>query len=185
MAEANRKRRCAIVNRFPESYHHAYYYQVDMERILGDFFISDILRVVIQFIGLVYWPKTQLVHKHHDPYDVDISRGTKWANPFLMGRDGDAYIVNVKYQSWLFSESQKALRETIKIELTGKILGCSHDLRFCHGRVILQLLNPFEMNSTIVSPIFDKHIQAWIKFRQVMEEKHRMDYGKVTSCWIS
>ena len=62
-----------------------------------------------------------IVHCKKDPYDVYIGRGSKWGNPFKIGRDGTRGDVIVKYREWILNNTE--LLEDL-YELDGKVLGC-------------------------------------------------------------
>ena len=67
------------------------------------------------------------------------SRGlprSPWANPFLIGRDGDRAAVIAKYEQWLWT--QPRLRARLP-ELRGKVLACWCRPRACHGDVLARL----------------------------------------------
>jgi hypothetical protein len=86
---------------------------------------------------------TRVVHCR-EPHDVYIGRparghrGSKWANPFREGRDGDRGEVIAKYEDWL--RSQLALMASLP-ELRGKVLGCWCAPKPCHGDVLVRLAN--------------------------------------------
>ncbi|CAM3562516.1 DUF4326 domain-containing protein [Parendozoicomonas haliclonae] len=79
----------------------------------------------------------EVVNKKHEPYDVYIGRGSKWGNPFVIGRDGTREEVIAKYRVWLWQEI-KAERITWHdlTSLEGKRLGCFCKPLPCHGDVI-------------------------------------------------
>ena len=37
---------------------------------------------------------TKVVNKYHENYDVYIGRGSKWGNPFVIGKDGDRGLIS-------------------------------------------------------------------------------------------
>lgn len=82
------------------------------------------------------------------PFDIYIGRphprfpaGSKWANPFVIGRDGDRTEVIKKFALWV--PKQPALVKALG-ELKGRVLGCwcksRLDPKPCHGDVLLKLL---------------------------------------------
>jgi hypothetical protein len=83
---------------------------------------------------------------------VKVGRPTRWGNPFVVGKDGDAAECVRKYQEWCipyrhvgtmasFLESEATLG-TIIAELRGKNLACWCPLNQpCHADVLLQLAN--------------------------------------------
>jgi hypothetical protein len=82
---------------------------------------------------------TTVVNKHHGlSYDIFIGRGSKWANPFVIGRDGDRLTVVEKYEEHLDSSPHllRALHE-----LRGKVLGCFCHPKLCHGHILAERVN--------------------------------------------
>lgn len=63
---------------------------------------------------------------------------TKWANPFIIGRDGDRAAVIAKHTAWLCE--QPALIAALP-ELRGRDLWCWCAPEACHGDVLLRLAN--------------------------------------------
>jgi hypothetical protein len=80
---------------------------------------------------------SRVVHCKRELFDVYIGRGTKWGNPFVIGRDGDRSTVIAKYRRWI--ESEAGLMASIP-ELRGKVLGCWCSPLPCHGDVLVELL---------------------------------------------
>lgn len=93
--------------------------------------------------------------------------GSKWANPFKVGKDGTVEECVVKYYNWINSDEEtkikghpyigkpSELRKDIK-ELENKVLGCwckkkKSDL--CHGDVLNYLANGY------LSPELEKLIK--------------------------
>ena len=81
--------------------------------------------------------KTTVVNLNNDEYDVYIGRGSKWGNPFIIGKDGSRKEVIDKYRNYILSN--KELFNSID-ELKGKILGCYCKPKSCHGDVLIELL---------------------------------------------
>lgn len=73
------------------------------------------------------------------PDAVYIGRGSKWGNPFRIGRDGDRVEVLQKYRYWL--SLQPLLMAQARQELAGKDLLCFCAPRACHGDVLHALAN--------------------------------------------
>lgn len=72
------------------------------------------------------------------PYGAQyIGRGSKWGNPFVIGKDGSRETVIRKYIAWLPSQ----LREDAKKELKGRDLVCFCAPEACHGDILLLLAN--------------------------------------------
>lgn len=80
--------------------------------------------------------KTRVVHCKKSNYDIYIGRGSKWGNPFVIGKDGTRDEVIAKYKEWIVNQPQFFDLE----ELRGKALGCfCYPLR-CHGDVLIEML---------------------------------------------
>lgn len=69
---------------------------------------------------------------------VYIGRGSKWGNPFVIGRDGDRAAVITKYEHWL--RSQHHLLRALD-ELHGRDLVCFCAPLPCHGDLLSRLAN--------------------------------------------
>lgn len=80
----------------------------------------------------------KVVHLNNEPYDVYIGRGSKWGNPFKIGRDGDRKTVIKKYELWVVNQSD--LMDSLH-ELEGKTLGCFCHPKSCHGDILKKLLD--------------------------------------------
>jgi hypothetical protein len=80
--------------------------------------------------------KTSVVNRSIHPFDVYIGRGSKWGNPFIIGKDGDRDEVCDKYEKWFWK--QKNLFLSIS-ELKGKRLGCFCKPKRCHGDFLAKL----------------------------------------------
>jgi hypothetical protein len=83
-------------------------------------------------------PTTRVVNCRRDPFDVLISRPSRWANPFQIGHDGTRDEVIDKYRRWLIR--QPHLLRDVKA-LRGRVLGCDCPPRRCHGDVLACLAN--------------------------------------------
>lgn len=79
---------------------------------------------------------SKVVHCKREPYDVYIGRGSKWGNPFVIGKDGDRNDVIRLHVSWIVGQSQ--LMAALP-ELKGKVLGCWCAPQACHGDTLLAL----------------------------------------------
>jgi len=80
--------------------------------------------------------KTTVVNRHYQEFDVDISRTSKWGNPFVIGRDGTRIEVITKYLAHL--ERHPELLAALH-ELRGLRLGCWCKPRDCHGDILAEL----------------------------------------------
>jgi hypothetical protein len=85
---------------------------------------------------------TEVVKKRTAKYDLDISRGTIWGNPYTIGVDGSREDVLELYKTWVMS--QPGLMKKLN-SLEGLRLGCDcflppyHDT--CHGDVLVYLIH--------------------------------------------
>ncbi len=79
----------------------------------------------------------KVVDLRTDRFDVYIGRGSKWGNPFIIGRDGSRNDVIRKYKDWI--SRQADLLECLD-ELRGKVLGCYCYPRACHGDILVALV---------------------------------------------
>lgn len=86
-----------------------------------------------------------VVHCKKKPYDIYIGRGSKWGNPFVIGKDGNREEVIEKYRKWI--KTQPKLLKALP-ELKGKVLGCWCFPKACHGDVLLELIENITKHST-------------------------------------
>ena len=84
---------------------------------------------------------TRVVNKYKEPFDVYIGRGSKWGNPFVIGKDGTRQEVVEKYEKWIRSKPE--LLKDLP-ELKNKILGCFCKPQACHGDVLVKLIKEKE-----------------------------------------
>lgn len=86
---------------------------------------------------------TEVVHCQKSDYNIYIGRQnrnlpqSKWANPFMIGKNGNRTECIEKYRDWI--KSQPQLLEDIH-ELEGKVLGCWCKPQDCHGDILIELL---------------------------------------------
>ena len=80
---------------------------------------------------------TTVVNLKEEEYDVYIGRGSKWGNPFKIGRDGNRHEVIVQYKIYILDRPD--LINDLK-ELKGKRLGCYCKPKMCHGDVLVELV---------------------------------------------
>lgn len=86
------------------------------------------------------YPKVLNGHRDIIPKDaVYIDRPSKYANPFIVGRDGNRTDVVDKYHDWI--KTQEKLLEEAKKELRGKNLHCFCAPNPCHGDILLKIVN--------------------------------------------
>ena len=80
---------------------------------------------------------TKVVNKYKHIYDVYIGRGSKWGNPFVIGKDGTREEVINKYEKYLLNSPE--LLNSLH-ELKGKTLGCFCKPKACHGDVLVKYI---------------------------------------------
>jgi hypothetical protein len=80
--------------------------------------------------------KSVVVNKYKDEYDVYIGRGSKWGNPFVIGKDGSREEVIEKYEKMLSINVE--LLSVLLCELEGMRLGCFCKPAACHGDVLVE-----------------------------------------------
>jgi len=91
-------------------------------------------------------PTTIINIRSGDKYNVYIGRGnkrrgtvaSKWACPFVVGKDGTREEVVKKYEVYLIGNSK--LMNSLP-ELKDKILGCWCKPLLCHGDVLVKYAN--------------------------------------------
>ncbi len=69
-------------------------------------------------------------------YNVYIGRGSKWGNPFKIGKDGTREEVIKKYRSYLLND--KYLISCLP-EIKNKVLGCYCKPLPCHGDILIEI----------------------------------------------
>jgi len=79
-----------------------------------------------------------VVHCKKDKFDVYIGRGSKWGNPFVIGKDGTREEVIAKYELYLM-DNARLLADLH--ELKNKTLGCWCSPQACHGDILERLAN--------------------------------------------
>lgn len=87
---------------------------------------------------------TEVVNKRThiaSPNDVYIGRGSKWGNPFIIGRDGSRSDVVRKYGQMICERDD--LLASIR-ELKGKNLVCFCSPQLCHGDILKELADTLE-----------------------------------------
>lgn len=81
-----------------------------------------------------------VVHCKRSKYDIYIGRGSKWGNPFVIGKDGNRKEVIEKYEQYIMKRPD--LLNDLH-ELKGKVLGCWCAPLPCHGDVLVKLVDKF------------------------------------------
>lgn len=75
----------------------------------------------------------RVVHCKKEPFDVYIGRGSKWGNPFIVGKHGDRAEVISKYEMHIMTRPDLVASLP---ELAGKTLGCWCKPKACHGDIL-------------------------------------------------
>jgi len=75
----------------------------------------------------------KVVHCKKEPFDVYIGRGSKWGNPFKIGRDRNREEVISKFEAYMMNRPD--LIQALP-ELVGKTLGCWCKPKACHGDIL-------------------------------------------------
>jgi hypothetical protein len=84
--------------------------------------------------------KSNVVHCKRARFDTYIGRPSKWANRFVIGKDGTRDEVIAKYKQWLMQQPE--LLAAAREELAGKVLGCwCRPQHRCHGDVLAEIAN--------------------------------------------
>ena len=80
---------------------------------------------------------TTVVNLRTAKFDVYIGRGSKWGNPFYIGKDGTREEVIDKYEKYIRNKPEllNALHE-----LENKVLGCYCKPKACHGDILVKLI---------------------------------------------
>jgi len=85
--------------------------------------------------------KTKVVNMRFQDHDVYIGRGSKWGNPFKIGKDGNRKEVIDKYEEYI--RKRPELLKDLN-ELKNKKLGCYCFPLPCHGEVLIKLIEEKE-----------------------------------------
>ncbi len=83
----------------------------------------------------------QIFNKHHENVPenaIYVGRGSKWGNPFVIGRDGTREDVVEKYCHWVLD--QPDLMAALH-ELRGGNLLCFCSPKLCHAMILWELAN--------------------------------------------
>lgn len=80
--------------------------------------------------------KPTVINKYAGGMTLYIGRGSKWGNPFVLGKDGNREAVIAKYRAYI--AKQPELLDSLH-ELSGQTLGCFCKPKPCHGDVLVEL----------------------------------------------
>lgn len=78
-----------------------------------------------------------IVNIKNSEYDVYIGRGSKWGNPFKIGKHGNRHQVILLYKEWIMNQSH--LLNSLN-ELENKTLGCHCYPKSCHGDILKEIV---------------------------------------------
>lgn len=80
---------------------------------------------------------TTVVNLKYSAYDIYIGRGSKWGNPYHIGKLTREEAIE-KYREWILNKPEllKDLHE-----LKNKRLGCFCKPLDCHGDILIELIN--------------------------------------------
>lgn len=81
--------------------------------------------------------ETKVVNIKYHKCDVYIGRGSKWGNPYVIGKSGQRGAVLSKYRDYILN-SPELIADLH--ELDGKVLGCWCKPLACHGDILVQLV---------------------------------------------
>jgi hypothetical protein len=76
------------------------------------------------------------IKKYNGDY-LYIGRGSKWGNPFKVGKDGTREEVIIKYEKYIRNKPE-LMADLMRLE--GQVLGCFCKPKPCHGDVLVKLL---------------------------------------------
>ena len=92
--------------------------------------------------------RTMVVNILWNEFDVDMTRRSKWGNPYRIGKDGTRKQVIAKHMKWLRNKKEIIIRGLSNKwviehlhELKGKRLGCVCSPLPCHVNNIITLIN--------------------------------------------
>lgn len=84
-------------------------------------------------------PKTIVVNKYKEPYDIYIGRPSIYGNPYSIGKDGNRTEVIEKFKKYFYDRIRNDEKFYIAVwKLYGKRLGCFCKPNPCHGDVYVE-----------------------------------------------
>jgi len=83
----------------------------------------------------------RVVNLRKERHEVNIGRGSKWGNRFVIGRDGNREEGIRKYRDWIMKNDY--LLGCLG-ELKDKVLGCYCKSLACHGDVLVELVEKMD-----------------------------------------
>lgn len=86
------------------------------------------------------WPSDHVYIGRAATFRGRYLEASVWANPFVVGRDGDRAEVIELYRMWFTSENPKAIAVNHRLEeLRGKTLICWCKPEACHGDLLAEM----------------------------------------------
>lgn len=80
---------------------------------------------------------TKIVNLTKDSFDVYVGRPSKYGNPFMIGRDGSRGECVELFRQWVYTQPE--LLADIRLNLTGKTLGCYCKPSVCHADILAEI----------------------------------------------
>ena len=91
------------------------------------------------------------VNKYREPFDMLVTRGTAWGNPFVLKDTNDAKArIECVYNFVLWLKDKQDLVEVAKRKMKDKRLGCVCKPKLCHADVWARLANGQSFDSVLV-----------------------------------
>ena len=82
---------------------------------------------------------TPVVNKRNETFDIYIGRGSRWGNPFVIGKDGTRDDVVRKFKEYAHDKYNSGeWSDEDLASLYGKRLGCFCAPLKCHGDVLAE-----------------------------------------------
>ena len=91
--------------------------------------------------GVYGFVPATVVNLKYETYDVYIGRPGPFGNPFRLNHENERDQILDRYRAWLNKPHMKWLRDKMRAELRGKVLGCYCKPKACHGDVIVEIVN--------------------------------------------
>ena len=84
----------------------------------------------------------RVLNRHKDTWDshtcVDIMRGSRWGNPFVVGLDGTLEECLVMFRQ--YAEFRVRVQSSWLKRLVGKDLWCCCKPKDCHGDILVEMV---------------------------------------------
>lgn len=82
--------------------------------------------------------RTIVVNLRKSSFTKYIGRGSKFGNPYALGRDGGREVVIAKHKKDFYENPE--LQEAVWKELKGELLGCFCKPQACHGDTYVEYI---------------------------------------------